>query len=411
MCLNMFLRVFADTLAIFGLLGCCPILLPYSYSLPLAAMLLGVCAFFSCFLDLRNKKVPSRVCAILPLLTLLLARSLWEMLILAVPILYTCIVILLNRLYPEYYSYRTFFKRSLGILLGVWFAISLTVYLEDPSKTAEQVIDTGHIIRYIILYFICGVVLQRQLRMGTERRSRGDTGQITAMLGSVGAVSLSFVISEPFLREGSFAVLRNLLILIFIPFQYVLEVLSFLVDKLKKMYSSEQYIKERGEGNPDPLTSLNHHLQNVEKREDREVTVYEPEHSPWVMLIAIVAVIIVVLLMVFAFRQLRKRRKNPLTVTRSGEAEKEKSLSRTSNRGKVRQLYREYLHREGKRGVKITKQHTTEDILRRLSDGTDPDAAAELRNIYIRARYDEANDISRSEVNTAKDAMRRIRKS
>ena len=140
------------------------------------------------------------------------------------------------------------------------------------------------------------------------------------------------------------------------------------------------------------------------------MTVYEPEHSPWVMLIAIVAVILVVVLMVFAFRQLRKRKRNPLTHAQTGGIEKKKNSSRTSNRGKVRQFYREYLHREGKRGVKITKQHTTADILRRLSDGTDPDAAADLREVYLRARYDEASEVTRGQVDAARSALKNIKR-
>ena len=83
--------------------------------------------------------------------------------------------------------------------------------------------------------------------------------------------------------------------------------------------------------------------------------------------------------------------------------------SRRSNRGKVRHYYREFLKMENRRGLKLQKHYTTEDILLRISGDTDREGAAELREFYLLARYDERNDITPEQAEAAKLALRRSR--
>ena len=64
---------------------------------------------------------------------------------------------------------------------------------------------------------------------------------------------------------------------------------------------------------------------------------------------------------------------------------------------------------EKSRGQSFSKHDTSEDILHRLSPGTDRQAAAELREIYLRARYDDAREIDRTQVDRAKTALRKCR--
>ena len=55
------------------------------------------------------------------------------------------------------------------------------------------------------------------------------------------------------------------------------------------------------------------------------------------------------------------------------------------------------------------KDYTSQDILHRISDDTDGTAAAELRELYIRARYDETHEVSQAQVEAAKAALKRSR--
>ena len=132
MFLSMFLRIFSDCIIMFGLLGCCPTLLPYRISLPLAALILGLSAGVSYALYDRGKNTLGRLCTLLPLLALLLPPSTNDVFILIVPMLYTMYICFDGMMNPEYYSYRQFFKRSLFLLAGVWVVISIALYLDDP---------------------------------------------------------------------------------------------------------------------------------------------------------------------------------------------------------------------------------------------------------------------------------------
>ena len=102
------------------------------------------------------------------------------------PILYTCSVILRSGVNMEYFSYSAYFKRALILLTATWAIISIVNYFEDPKNLKEAVIHTDVILQYTQLFFLRGVILQRQLRLGA-RHSQGGAGQIVGMLGCVGA--------------------------------------------------------------------------------------------------------------------------------------------------------------------------------------------------------------------------------
>ena len=90
-------------------------------------------------------------------------------------------------------------------------------------------------------------------------------------------------------------------------------------------------------------------------------------------------------------------------------AAKKKSFVYRSNREKVRQTYRKFLAHERTGGLKLKKSYTTADILSRISPSTDRAAAAKLREIYLLARYDEEGEITRSQADAAREALKRIK--
>lgn len=407
MYMEMFLRIFSDCCIFFALLGCCPSLLPYSYPLPAAAVILAVSATIAVLFSDKKKRILSLVCLVLPFLSLLLASGWQEMLILILPILYTCSVILRRGVNMEYFQYSAFFKRALVLLAATWAIISAVIYFEDPKDLKEAVIHTEIILQYTVIFFLCGVILQRQLRLGA--RSQGGVGQVIGMLGCIGAVGASFVLTEPFLRQGSISVLRNITIAIISPFFLLLDLYEYIQEKLAEMRSSKQYIDSIKNSDPSPV-STSGLTPYQERLKELEAMGPQAGHSPWVMLIAAVAAIILLILMVIAFTKLRKRTGASLLVAEAKDPGKKQRLQRMSNRGKVRQAYRDFLRFERCNGLKIKRQYTTADILSRISDGTNKPAASELRDIYLRARYDERFEVKTSHVNAAKDALKRIRK-
>jgi hypothetical protein len=89
---------------------------------------------------------------------------------------------------------------------------------------------------------------------------------------------------------------------------------------------------------------------------------------------------------------------------------KKKKASKLSNRHKVRQLYREFLRAENGWGLKLKKNDTSADVLRRIHPETDKESAAALRQVYLAARYDDRQNISREQVSEAKQALKGTRK-
>ena len=87
MYIEMFLRIFSDCCIFFALLGCFPTVLPYSYPLPAAALIFGVSTAVAILLSDRRKNKLSLACVLLPFLSLLLAASWQEMVLLILPIL------------------------------------------------------------------------------------------------------------------------------------------------------------------------------------------------------------------------------------------------------------------------------------------------------------------------------------
>ena len=87
---------------------------------------------------------------------------------------------------------------------------------------------------------------------------------------------------------------------------------------------------------------------------------------------------------------------------------KRKKTERTNNE-KVREIYREYLSYIRLSGVEIARQTTSEDVLTASKQLADSEEAEKLRALYIRARYDDAGQLSEEEVARAGELWKIIR--
>ena len=129
----------------------------------------------------------------------------------------------------------------------------------------------------------------------------------------------------------------------------------------------------------------------------------------WGLLVSVFLLIAAVLL----YRSFQKRRnsgdvgKIRLSVI---DPPKKKRSPILSNRYKVRQLWCEFLRMENGWGLKLKKNDTSADVLRRIHSETDKESAAALRQIYLAARYDDRQSISRGQVHAAKQALKGTRK-
>ena len=406
---EMFLRIFSDCCIFFGLLGCAPSLLPYSYPLPAAGLICAIAAAFASLLHNKSKRLLSCACALLPFLSLLMADGWREMLVLIVPILYTCVIILRGDLYLEYFHYRHFFIRSMWLLLGLWCAISAAVYIEDPKKVHEQVIFTSILLRYTVVHFTCGVILQRQLRMGEASHSHGGAGQVVGMLGSAGVTALCFAVTDSLFQNKILQLLRGSVTVVMM----LLTPLAELLMKARKWRMERQLLvienwKKTAE-HPDDILDMDAIREN-------SAILQETEGSPvggnsaWLMIIAIVGVLIFVVLMFLVFSSMRTKKEASFLSSEVHNKEKSrKSFSRLSNRARVRQAYRDFLHLQKQKGFVLKKHYTTADIMQKVSAPETETAAAQLREVYLRARYDENREITRQQADAARSAVRSIK--
>lgn len=404
---DMFLRIFSDCCIIFALLGCCPSLLPYSYPLLAAALIYGASAALASFLYDKGKKLLSRICVILPFFSLLMAGSVHEMLILVLPLLYTAFVIIQGQMYLEYFSYRKFFIRSLVLLGAIWAVMSILIYVEDPRGIAEKVIFTEVILQYALVHFLCGIVLQRQLRLGTRARAKGEAGQLLGMLGSAGVVAAGFILTESVARENALDLLRTVIGVLTLPFQMLLGFIIYLMENVEQMKQSKEY-QEAWENSDYSYAGGHKDYQELMSKLLEDAP--EQGHSPWIMVFAAAATVVILVLMVIAFTKIMRPRSGAVIVAevRGGEKKKHK-VSRLSNRGKVRQTYREFLRHERQQGFQLKNHYTTADILRKVSTPATETPAAQLRQVYLRARYDEVSEVSREQADAARDALKSIK--
>ncbi|MBQ9341137.1 MAG: hypothetical protein IJT81_02085 [Lachnospiraceae bacterium] len=136
---------------------------------------------------------------------------------------------------------------------------------------------------------------------------------------------------------------------------------------------------------------------------------------PEIIIYAVIAITLIILIAVLVRMQLRKsnyRRYKLEYNMRSVRAEKSSDLKKirrdTGNRGKVRKIYRDFLHVARKKGIKITDKMTSEEILNSIKSVFDEQSAVALRDVYIIARYNEYADISNEQVRIAREALKQI---
>ena len=79
-----------------------------------------------------------------------------------------------------------------------------------------------------------------------------------------------------------------------------------------------------------------------------------------------------------------------------------------TNRERVRSVYRRFISIMKARGVVITDNMTSEEILNLLTGLMNYDSAVALRNIYIKARYNDTGEIDASEIKAAREALRKL---
>lgn len=401
---GIFLKIISDSCLFFAILTAFPIVFRFDGSLLFPAAICAAAAALAVHFDRKQQTVPSRLCALLPFAALLLARDMSAAMVIAAPILFTVIVIARGELWLEYFTFRrTFIKglKFLGVLLPIICVLS---YVTNPlGERLEPYIVVGNTVRYGLLHLIFGVILQRELRLGLDNRAHGNISQMTVMLGGTGAVAAGFFFAEPALREMLSALINGIFTIIFLLPSAVLDLLTRMLDEMKESEEYNEAIAEAEKRNPMRPGDLGELMEAL-----RPETPKVEEEVLWWLPLVIIAVVVAMGFLLVAFGKRKVSLPTMAAFSEVSEEVRKKTAPRLAPRARVRQAYRDFLKQEKKRGTKIRKDCTTADILQNLSPDANRAAAHELRNIYLRARYDETREVSRTQADAARTALRRI---
>lgn len=400
----MLLKVFSDCCICFAILGSGPV--KFAIPLLLPALICGVAACVATVCDQKGWDALRRISAALPFACLLLADGVGQMLILAAPAVYTAVVILRGELHLEYSGYRHFFIRSLMLLGLVYIVANVWLFLTQIANEAVLQLDTAVILRYGLVHLLCGVVLQRQLRLGVGYRAEGGRRQMTMLLTTTAAIVVGFLAAEPFLRQSLGAILREILSLVLVPFGLLLDLAGKLIGRLVKSDSDKEtyeefidYIENIGLGGAE---------RPGQSGMPGEETVLNTT-AIWAVLAGIFVLVAAILLLRSFYKNRGEMVPSDLT-SRVVTSQKKKKAATFSNRSRVRQIYRDFLRAEKDLGMKLSKSDTSGTVLARIHSRTDRSSAEALRCVYLEARYDDRKQITREQVEAAKRALRNTRK-
>lgn len=400
MSIAMILKIFSDCCVCFAILCSGPV----TFSVPalILALLMGIAAGLATFFEEKGWVALRRLCALLPFACLLLTDTAGQTLILALPAVYTAAVILRGKLDLEYSEFRYYFIRSL-IVLGVAYAV-VNIWIFLTSITSESVFqpNASVVLRYSLVHLFCGIVLQRQLRLGVGNRAEGGRRQLATLLGTAGAITVGFLAAEPLLRRSIGSVLRFLVSLILMPLVYLVEVVVRWIASLKSTEADKEAFEE-----------FTDYWQNevlggdlLGGRPQQPST--QPEFDPTVLwtVLAVILALVAGLLLLRSFRKSRAFGDGGEQLEQLVKAPKRKKAPGLTPRARVRQLYRDFLRTEKSYGMKLQSCHTSADVLENIHTQTDRPSAQQLREVYLIARYDDRQTLSRSQVEQAKRALR-----
>ena len=402
-------QVCGELFLYYALLSGIPGLFPYTFSPVWPILISGASAAIAAYLSDHGKFTVRYLCLLFPLCCLTFGQTVMDFLVLIPPVIYVAVTIFRDEWDLEYFHFREFFRKSL-IVLGIFLLIIFFgAMLEDTTRQRNPLLDANGTLRYGLIYAVLGIILQRQLRMGTDsRRSKYVSNlQLTLVTLSSGLLILAILGTERYLASQGISlgalIGEALRFVVGLPV-YLLGILVTWImglntDVLEEIQEAQPVETQPMATNPLP------ELGEAVIPQQQEIVV----SFPWWLAVLILTLLTVGLILLT--RMLRNRPSgSPIreTVEKLSPQTRPPRADRRSNRQKVRKLYRDYLKSEQSHGHKLTTWQTSQDILHGMRPGADRRAAASLRKIYLSARYDPDAKISPNQVQSAKEQLKKI---
>ncbi len=364
-------------------------------------------AFVSTLIVQKAKgALPARIiCGLLPFAGLFAARNMSDLIIAAIPIMFYAAMTFADKIDIHYEEYKFWFGIP-AIPVAVLFFICFGQWPIRPEATA-----------YAAIYLFLGVLVLRLKRVGEGAKLKHRLINFAEMfvvlvLGILACVTIYEIV----MHSG------RVVEVIFMPvgaiFFALVSGISWLFDQALKPKPEDKVIKPK---DPD--------VQQIEKQDAVEEVSsvaeglnYDVIEIVIAALLVLLAIVLLILLLRWFYRTVRgiNNKKNGAALEmEDGEAEestsffgfkrKKKKPQAETNNAKIRQIYKEYLFFVKTFGVKIVNQTTSEDVAIASDEIIETGKADELRQLYIRARYNDDNQLSDEEVLRAQTLFEEIK--
>ena len=296
-------------------------------------------------------------------------------------------------------SQRTIFKITAGGLLAMLLILLLV--------SAEQ-ISFSIVIFAGLISLCCSILLLRSLRHDSEVYSRMSFQMVN--LGVIAAVlGVSVVLSTRAVTEGIFKVLsaiyKGVAYVILTVITYAIRAVAAAVSWLKSLFGSVETAEEAAQ------------QQQLDLRGAADLFDTNGEYTglpTWIKIVGIVVIALIVIgILTLIFRKLAGGRRGAAAGTARGNTSYSKTYQRAkaapegAQVGGVRKQYRKYLAMVRAEGQTITADETSADIAMFAPPKYRTEAAAELRKLYLEARYN--GEASKEAADRAKELVKMMR--
>lgn len=399
------LRVLGDVCLYFAVVGAFPLFFTHDFLLLWPALLCAAGAGVGAWLERKGRGAVKYAALLLPLASLLLADEAMEYLLLVPALLYITMLVHRGAYGLEYYGFRDQFLnavRVLGVFGGIVFAMG---YFEGMFGSSWETYDISAVLLYGLIYGLSGIFLLRQLRLGADSGPRDRVAnhvQMAVVLAVILVLALLAVALEESMRDLISWVLHTIIGFAALVPMVIHELIFW-------------FMKEDGHEYLEARETLN--TETTEPTMDMTYPTYSGAVQPtpaeagfpwWLAVLVLAALCAALIWFLGTLGKGGRGAGSNGTLEEVALPEEGKREPRRSNRSKVRKLYRSYLKLVRRKGQRLETDQTTADILENHPENTNTEAAARLRQIYLKARYDTEHPVTDRDVEQAKAALKQV---
>ena len=362
-------------------------------------------AFISSLLLQKSKgsTLPKIFCGLLPALGLFAAQSTAEILFTAVILAFYLVLTMTGKNDIHYEDYKYWFGIP-AVPAIVIFMICLTKW---PIRRATVVCAAS--------YLFLGILVLRRKRIGAGADLKLRLMNLTELVGGLLLGLLAcFLLHTIIIHSG------KVFEILMLPFAYLLHAFIYVFTLFGNLIGANQ---------PEESISSESEREILDSAPEAETFLNDPSvdaayDKATVVVQVLVVILTLAILAYFLYRfykMLRNTRlddagagttieggrQGPLWFGRNRRIKRKKALT-LSNNEQVRRIYKDYLFLIKSRGVEITRQTTSEEAMIASGALVTSEDAAQLRALYIRARYHDAEQLSDAEVEEAKTLFNTI---